>query len=98
LTPGPVIASLRFFREEYEAHIYQKKCPAKVCKALITYSVIAEKCTGCLVCKRNCPAGAISGEKRQIHVIDPAICESCGICMTVCKFDAIMVESPVPSL
>ncbi len=98
LTPGPVIASLRFFREEYEAHIHQKKCPAKVCKALITYSVIPEKCTGCLVCKRNCPAGAISGEKRQVHVIDPAICESCGICMTVCKFDAIMVESPVPSL
>jgi ferredoxin len=92
LTPGPVMAALRFFREEYEAHIHQKKCPAKVCKALITYSVIAEKCTGCMVCARNCPAHAITGEKRQLHVIDQSICESCGICMTVCKFDAIMVE------
>ncbi|GAB4483793.1 MAG: NADH-quinone oxidoreductase subunit NuoF [Anaerolineales bacterium] len=92
LTPGPVMASLRFFRSEYEAHIYDKKCPAKVCKGLITYRVIEENCTGCMVCKRNCPAGAISGEKRQVHYIDPNICERCGICIEVCKFDAIMVE------
>lgn len=92
LTPGPVMASLRFFRAEYEAHIYEKKCPAKVCKGLITYKVIEENCTGCMVCKRNCPAGAISGEKREVHFIDPNICERCGICITVCKFDAIMIE------
>ncbi|MDW8161148.1 MAG: NADH-quinone oxidoreductase subunit NuoF [Anaerolineales bacterium] len=92
LTPGPVVASLRFFRPEYEAHIYERKCPAKVCKGLITYRVIEENCTGCMVCKRNCPAGAISGEKRQVHYIDPNICERCGICIEVCKFDAIMIE------
>ncbi|MFZ5809077.1 MAG: NADH-ubiquinone oxidoreductase-F iron-sulfur binding region domain-containing protein [Chloroflexota bacterium] len=92
LTPGPVMASLRFFRDEYLAHIVDKKCPAKVCKGLITYSVIAEKCTGCMVCARNCPAGAITGEKRQVHVINTEICERCGICIEVCKFDAILVE------
>ncbi len=92
LTPGPVMASLHIFRSEYETHIYEKKCPAKVCKGLITYSIIAENCTGCMVCKRNCPAGAISGEKREVHSIDPTICERCGICIEVCKFDAIMVE------
>jgi NADH:ubiquinone oxidoreductase subunit F (NADH-binding)/(2Fe-2S) ferredoxin/Pyruvate/2-oxoacid:ferredoxin oxidoreductase delta subunit len=92
LTPGPVISSLHFFRSEYEAHIYDKKCPAKVCRGLITYKVIEENCTGCMVCKRNCPAGAISGEKRQVHYIDPNICERCGICIEVCKFDAIMIE------
>jgi ferredoxin len=86
------MASLRFFRSEYEAHIYDKKCPAKVCRGLITYKVIEENCTGCMVCKRNCPAGAISGEKRQVHYIDPNICERCGICIEVCKFDAIMIE------
>ncbi|MCX8061757.1 MAG: 4Fe-4S binding protein [Anaerolineales bacterium] len=92
LTPGPVMASLRFFRPEYEAHIYEKKCPAKVCKGLITYRVIEENCTGCMVCKRNCPANAISGEKREVHYIDPNICERCGICIEVCKFDAILIE------
>lgn len=92
LTPGPVMASLRFFRSEYEAHVVDKKCPAKVCRGLITYRVVEEKCTGCMVCKRNCPSGAISGEKRQIHYIDPTICERCGICIDVCKFDAIVIE------
>ncbi len=92
LTPGPVMAALRFFRAEYEAHIYDKKCPAKVCKGLITYSIIAEKCEGCMVCMRNCSSGAISGSKRMPHTIDVERCTRCGICATVCKFDAILVE------
>lgn len=92
LTPGPVLAALRFFREEFEAHIYDKKCPAKVCKGLIAYSIIAEKCEGCMVCIRNCTSDAITGAKRQPHVIDIEKCSRCGICTTVCKFDAIEVN------
>jgi NADH:ubiquinone oxidoreductase subunit F (NADH-binding)/Pyruvate/2-oxoacid:ferredoxin oxidoreductase delta subunit len=92
LTPGPVLSALRFFRDEFDAHIYERKCPAKVCRGLITFSVIAEKCEGCLVCMRNCPSNAITGEKRQPHVIDVERCTRCGICATVCKFDAILVE------
>jgi len=92
LTPGPVMAALRFFEDEYKAHIYEKKCPAKVCKGLITYSIIAEKCEGCMVCLRNCSSDAITGSKREPHVIDIERCSRCGICATVCKFDAILVE------
>jgi NADH:ubiquinone oxidoreductase subunit F (NADH-binding) len=92
LTPGPVMAALRFFREEYETHIYEKKCPAKVCKGLITFSVIADKCEGCMVCLRNCTSGAITGSKREPHTIDVELCSRCGICATVCKFDAILIE------
>jgi NADH:ubiquinone oxidoreductase subunit F (NADH-binding)/NAD-dependent dihydropyrimidine dehydrogenase PreA subunit len=92
LTPGPVMAALRFFEEEFETHIVEKRCPAKVCKGLITYTVIAEKCEGCMVCMRNCTSDAISGSKRQPHVIDVERCSRCGICATVCKFDAILVE------
>jgi ferredoxin len=92
LTPGPVMAALRFFREEYEAHIYDKKCPAKVCKGLITFSVIEEKCEGCMVCLRNCSSEAITGSKRMPHTIDIERCSRCGICATVCKFDAIKIE------
>jgi ferredoxin len=92
LTPGPVMAALRFFEDEYKAHIYDKKCPAKVCKGLITYSIIPEKCEGCMVCLRNCSSEAISGSKRMPHVIDIERCTRCGICATVCKFDAVLVE------
>ncbi|MFV9675926.1 MAG: NADH-quinone oxidoreductase subunit NuoF, partial [Anaerolineales bacterium] len=90
--PNPVLSTIRYFRDEYEAHIVDKTCPAKVCKGLITYSVIDENCTGCMVCLRNCPEGAIQGEKKEVHIIDPAICTRCGMCMSVCKFDAILVE------
>jgi NADH:ubiquinone oxidoreductase subunit F (NADH-binding) len=90
--PNPVLSTLRYFRDEYEAHIHDKTCPAKVCKGLITYSVIPENCTGCMVCLRNCPGDAITGEKRQVHMIDEARCTRCGMCMSVCKFDAIMVR------
>jgi len=92
LTPGPVLAALRFFREEYEAHIYEQKCPARVCKGLITFSIIADKCEGCMICIRNCASGAISGAKREPHTIDIERCTRCGLCATVCKFDAILIE------
>jgi NADH:ubiquinone oxidoreductase subunit F (NADH-binding)/NAD-dependent dihydropyrimidine dehydrogenase PreA subunit len=92
LTPGPVMAALRFFEDEFAAHIYEKKCPAKVCKGLITYTIIAEKCEGCMVCMRNCSSDAITGSKREPHVIDIERCSRCGICATVCKFDAVVVE------
>ncbi len=90
--PNPVMSTLKLFRAEYEAHIYEKRCPAKVCKALITYNIIKETCTGCTVCARNCPANAISGERRQPHRIDPDICIRCGICMQVCNFNAIEIN------
>ncbi len=89
--PNPVLSTIRYFRDEYEAHIYEKKCPAKVCKGLITYSIIAEKCSGCMVCLRNCPTGAVTGEKQKVHAINTALCSRCGMCASVCKFDAVAV-------
>ena len=90
--PNPVLTTIRYFRDEYEAHIYDKKCPAKVCKGLITYEVVAALCTGCMICERNCSVGAISGEKGQPHVINPEVCTRCGVCQSLCKFDAIVVD------
>jgi NADH-quinone oxidoreductase subunit F len=90
--PNPVLSTIRYFRDEYEAHIFDKTCPAKVCKGLITYSVIAEKCTGCMVCLRNCAVNAITGAKQQVHAIDANLCTRCGMCRSVCKFDAIMAQ------
>jgi NADH:ubiquinone oxidoreductase subunit F (NADH-binding)/(2Fe-2S) ferredoxin len=89
--PNPVLTTLRYFREEYETHIREKKCEAGVCKALITYTIDREKCTGCGVCLRACPQKAISGGKKQVHIIDTALCQKCGICLSECKFDAIKV-------
>jgi NADH:ubiquinone oxidoreductase subunit F (NADH-binding)/(2Fe-2S) ferredoxin/NAD-dependent dihydropyrimidine dehydrogenase PreA subunit len=91
--PNPVISTLKHFRHEYEAHIYEKRCPAKVCRPLIRFEVQAESCTGCTVCARNCPVEAISGERRQTHTIDPQTCIHCGICVQVCNFNAIEVLS-----
>jgi NADH-quinone oxidoreductase subunit F len=90
--PNPVLSTIRYFREEYEAHILEKKCPAKVCKGLIHFTIIPEKCTGCLVCLRNCTSNAISGAKREVHVIDSEICTRCGVCKNVCKFEAVAVN------
>jgi len=87
--PNPVLTTIKYFRHEYEAHIRDKKCPAKSCKNLITYTVIEEKCTGCTVCAKNCPVNAIEGERKQIHHIKQDICIKCGICFTKCKFEAI---------
>ena len=89
--PNPVLSTLRYFRDEYEAHVHEKRCPAKICRGLITYSVDEEVCTGCMVCARNCPADAISGEKQEVHHIDADMCTRCGMCVQVCKFDGIKV-------
>jgi len=90
--PNPVESTLRFFRDEYEAHIREKRCPAKVCRALIRYEILPDSCTGCTVCARNCPVNAITGERKQPHFIDPDTCIRCGICMQVCNFNAIVIR------
>ena len=91
--PVPVISTLKHFRHEYEAHIYEKRCPAKVCRPLIRMEIQEPICTGCTVCARNCPVDAIRGERRQVHHIDDLTCIRCGICVQVCNFNAIAVES-----
>ena len=88
--PNPVLSTLRYFRNEYEAHIRDKKCPAAVCKDLITYSILEEFCNGCGACKRACPADAIRGTRKTPHRINPELCIKCGTCFDACKFKAIM--------
>jgi len=88
---NPVLSTLRYFRDEYEAHILHQRCPAGVCQALITYRVDGENCTACGACRRACPYGAITGGKKETPSIDPALCQKCGICRSECKFDAIQV-------
>ena len=90
--PNPVLTTIRYFRDEYEAHIKDKTCPAGVCKALITYSIIPENCTGCGVCARQCPEDTISGEKGKPYSIDEKKCIRCGVCREVCKFEAVLVK------
>lgn len=87
--PNPVLSTLRYFRDEYEEHIKNKRCPAGVCKALLNYKIDPVKCKGCTLCARACPAGAITGTVRQPHAIDTAKCVKCGACMEKCKFGAI---------
>jgi len=88
--PNPILSTLKYFRNEYEAHIHDKKCPAGVCKALISYSIDANACTGCTLCAKNCPSHCISGEVKKPHAIAVPACVKCGICYDVCKFDAVV--------
>ncbi|MCU0857296.1 MAG: NADH-quinone oxidoreductase subunit NuoF [Pontiellaceae bacterium] len=87
--PNPFMSTMKYFEEEYRAHIVDKKCPAGKCKDLLTYSIDAEKCVGCTACARKCPVSCISGEVKKLHVIDQSQCIKCGQCFTVCKFDAV---------
>ncbi len=90
--PNPVLTTLRYFKDEYEAHIKEQRCPAGVCKALIEYSIDPEKCKACMLCVKNCPQEAISGQEKQPQSIDQAKCIKCGVCQDVCKFGAVVVQ------
>ena len=96
--PNPVLSTLRYFRDEIEAHIVEHRCPAKVCRPLIKYVIDEDACTGCHVCLGACPTQAISGERKQLHVIDQKLCIKCDTCRQVCKFDAIPVVDAQPAL
>jgi NADH-quinone oxidoreductase subunit F len=89
--PNPVLTTIKYFRDEYEAHIKDKKCPAKSCKELLTFEIIQDLCNGCGVCARNCSVDAIIGEKKKAHFIIDEDCIRCGICFEKCKFDAVKV-------
>jgi len=90
--PNPVLSTIKYFRDEYDAHIKDKKCPAGVCKALITYSIDAAACTGCTLCAKKCPQECITGERKKAHVIDTTKCIKCGVCKDVCNFNAVRIS------
>jgi NADH:ubiquinone oxidoreductase subunit F (NADH-binding)/ferredoxin len=90
--PNPVLSTIRYFRDEYEAHIYDHKCPAGVCRELITFYIDPELCKGCTLCAQRCPQEAISGERKEVHVIDQALCIRCGVCREVCPSEAVIVQ------
>jgi NADP-reducing hydrogenase subunit HndC len=90
--PNPILSTLQYFKDEYIAHVVEKRCPAGVCKSLLRYRIIADKCRGCSLCARHCPANCISGEIKKPYVIDESKCIKCGVCMEKCKFDAVVRE------
>jgi NADH-quinone oxidoreductase subunit F len=90
--PNPVLTTIKYFRDEYEAHIREKRCPAHACRDLLTYRIVPEKCVGCTACARVCPVTAISGQVKKPHAIDQGACIKCGNCVAKCKFDAIRVS------
>lgn len=90
--PNPIITTLKYFKSEYENHILNKKCNAKICKPLLTYTIIDEKCTGCTVCSKICPSKCITGNKKETHFIEQSLCIKCGMCYTKCKFEAILID------
>ncbi len=87
--PNPVLSTLKYFREEYISHIVDKKCPAGVCKSLFEFNINPDKCRGCSICSKQCPANAISGKIKEPYVIDKSKCVKCGVCESSCKFEAI---------
>jgi len=90
--PNPVLTTIRYYRNEYDDHIINKKCTTQQCKALIAFDILADKCIGCTICAKKCPVNAISGKVKEAHIIDQEECTKCGICKDVCKFDAVVVE------
>jgi NADH:ubiquinone oxidoreductase subunit F (NADH-binding) len=90
--PNPVLSTIRYFRDEYRAHIFDKKCRAGVCRNLFEYYIDEELCNGCTVCRKKCPELAVSGAKKELHVIDPDKCIGCGICYSLCMQEAVRVR------
>ena len=89
--PNPVLSTLRWFKDEYEEHIYNRRCPAKVCKDLKVFSIDVDKCKGCTLCAKKCPVDAIQGSPKNPHYIIEDKCVGCGTCLDVCRFDAVVV-------
>jgi NAD-dependent dihydropyrimidine dehydrogenase PreA subunit len=90
--PNPVLSTLRWFRNEYEAHVYDRKCPAGQCRELLHYRIAPEKCRGCTICAKKCPADAIMGSPKNPHYVLTDKCIGCGTCLTACRFDAVLAE------